>query len=488
MLFSSLSFIFRFLPAFLILYILIPARFENAVLLIGSLVFYALGEPVYVFLMLASILTNYAIARAIDNNYEKKGVRKFYLILACVFNIGLLLFFKYGGFFAGIVSDIAGEDVGFPELTLPIGISFYTFQILSYVIDVYRDRSLCEKNVIDLGAYISMFPQLIAGPIVIYKDIRTRLKERVTKIDLASFESGIALFTVGLGSKVLLANRFGQLWDTMAEMGYENVSVTAAWIGALAYTFQIYFDFNGYSLMAIGLGRMLGFEFPQNFNMPYIAGSVTDFWKRWHITLTSFFRNYLYIPLGGNRKGRIRTYLNLFIVWCVTGFWHGADWNFILWGLYYFVFIAFERLLFNSKEGLLKRLVDKVKAAFIGGARYRIVRFIKNIFTHTYTMAVVITGWVIFAITDLEQVGVYIGRMFSPLIGEDGAGMDITSFENSMYVWLICGILFSTPLPAKLYSKVRETPFEAVILLAIFWLSVVQLADGVYNPFLYFRF
>ncbi len=487
MLFSSLSFIFRFLPAFLIVYAIAPAKLKNAVLLIGSLIFYSLGEPVYVFLMLASILTNYVFATAIGKG-EKKAVRTVILVIACIFNVALLLFFKYGSFLGGVLADITGADIPDLELALPLGISFYTFQILSYVIDVYRGKVPCETNVIDLGAYVSMFPQLIAGPIVVYDSIRERLKDHVGRITIEGLEQGIELFTVGLGSKVLLANRFGQLWDTMSQIGYGNVSTGAAWTGAIAYTFQIYFDFNGYSLMAVGLGRMLGFSLPQNFNHPYMAKSVTDFWKRWHMTLTSFFREYVYIPLGGNRKGKIRTTINMLIVWCITGFWHGAGWNFIVWGLYYFVFLTVERFLFSEKEGLFASAVLSVKKAMIGGFVYRFLRGIVHLITRAYALLVVITGWAIFAVTDLSQAGAFIGRMFAPMIAENTEGIEIAGVTNIMYIWLFAGLVFSTPLPVIIYKKLERTPLTAVVLFAIFWAAVWQLADGVYNPFLYFRF
>lgn len=486
MLFSSLGFIFRFLPIFLILYFFVQTKGRNTVLFLGSLVFYAVGEPIYVLLMLLSIIVNYFCALKIEKNREKINA-KLILALCIIYNIGLLLFFKYGAFIAGIISSISGTQISFPELSLPLGISFYTFQILSYVVDVYRGDITAEENIIDLGAYLAMFPQLIAGPIVVYKDIKEALKNCAGRVKLVKIEEGLIVFTLGLGSKVLLANRFGQLWQTMEQMGYGEISSAAAWIGAFAYSFQIYFDFNGYSLMAIGLGKMLGFEYPRNFNHPYIAVNVTDFWKRWHISLTSFFRNYIYIPLGGNRKGIIRLALNMFIVWFVTGLWHGADYNFVLWGLYYFVFMLMERILIGKEKGILKTVLnyfDSHKESKVA----QILRIICQVLSHIYSIIVIVVGWMIFAINNLNDIEIYIRRMFAFAIGESVYGMDIISFSSVMYVWLGIGVILSTPVFVKLFEKYKKTWIGTLLLFAIFWASVVQLVDSSYNPFLYFRF
>jgi alginate O-acetyltransferase complex protein AlgI len=354
-------------------------------------------------------------------------------------------------------------------------------------VDVYRRQIRSERNLIDLGTYISMFPQLIAGPIVIYSDIIRAIKNTAKRVSLNWFSEGVEIFTIGLGSKVLFANRFGQVWESMAQMGYENMSAGTAWLGALAYTFQIYFDFNGYSLMAIGLGKMLGFRIPRNFNTPYAADSVTSFWKRWHMTLTSFFRTYLYIPLGGNRKGRFRTCVNMFIVWCATGFWHGADWNFIIWGLYYFVFLAIERFVFSKKEGVLAGRLAVLRTKLAGQRYAGVIKPVCLVLRHGYTLAVVIVGWVIFAVTDMGELSQYIGRLFSPLSG-NGAGMSLTTFSGVMYVWFVLGAVFSVGFMTGLFKKLKDGVFKSLILLFIFWASVVQLSDGVYNPFLYFRF
>lgn len=509
MLFSSLSFIFRFLPAFLLVYLLVPAKAKNLVLFIGSLIFYGLGEPVYVFLMLFAIVFSYLAARGMEHFRQKRRTATLILALCSLFNLSLLLFYKYGAFFVSLFASLTGRVSTYENPALPLGISFYTFQILSYLVDVYRGTMEAEKSLIDLGAYISMFPQLIAGPIVIYSDVKSAIKNAAGRISLDGFAEGAEIFTMGLGSKVLLANRFGQLWDTMAEMGYGSLSASSAWIGALAYTFQIYFDFNGYSLMAVGLGRMLGFQLPGNFDHPYTARSVTDFWKRWHITLTSFFRTYVYIPLGGNRKGRGRTYLNMFIVWCITGFWHGAGWNFILWGLYYFCFLSIERLIRElrsggglaahsgtaaagnaaQKSGPATDDTAKSGPAAGGAAPLSTARegLLRVALSHVVTMVIVICGWVLFAVTDLGEAFTYLGRMFSPLVGR-GDGLGIMSFGPVMYLWLVLGAVFSTAIPSSLLRKKNSYVLNAIVLIIIFWASVVQLSDGAYNPFLYFRF
>lgn len=480
MLFSSLSFIFRFLPVFLIIYYIVPAKVKNLVLFIGSLVFYGLGEPSYVVLILLSVIVNYLCALVIDKSGSNRALRLLMMVACAIYDIGALVFFKYGQFIADSLSDAFDTPVDIPEYALPLGISFYTFQILSYVIDVYRNEVECEKNIIDLGAYLCMFPQLIAGPIVIYRDINQRLKLCANRVSFRQIENGIIIFVLGLGSKVLLANRFGQIWDSLSEIGYGNVSFATAWIGVIAYTFQIYFDFNGYSLMAIGLGRMLGFEFPRNFNSPYIACSVTDFWKRWHISLTDFFRNYLYIPLGGNRHGAFRMYFNMLIVWLVTGFWHGANWNFVIWGLYYFVFLFVERLLFGHESKLTVKL-DKLKSS-------KVAAIIMNAAAHLYTLIVVVVGWAIFAVEDLEELGLFLQRLFAPFTSQDLAGMELSGFGGVMYIWIIIGAVLSTPIFIDVFEKRKKSLAGTLLLLLVFWASVVQLTESVYNPFLYFRF
>ncbi|MCR5775183.1 MAG: MBOAT family protein, partial [Lachnospiraceae bacterium] len=369
MVFSSLEFIFRFLPVFLIVYYLVPGYWKNAVLLIGSIAFYAFGEPGYVVLIICSVLVNYFLALAIGRS-GKEWKRTALLVVDIIYNIGLLAVFKYLGFIIENINVLSGSGLEIPEIALPLGISFFTFQILSYVVDVYRKKIPYDRSLIDLGTYILMFPQLIAGPIVTYSEVALDLKSREKKI--RDLEEGLKPFIIGLAMKVLLANNLGTIWSSVGTTGYESISTVFAWIGAVAYTFQIYFDFAGYSMMAIGLGRMLGFTIPENFDHPYAAVSIRDFWNRWHMTLTGWFREYLYIPLGGNRKDGLRTYVNLAIVWFITGLWHGAAWNFVLWGLYYFVFIALERL-------FLGKLLEKLP---------KVVGWL-------YMMVVTVIGWVL---------------------------------------------------------------------------------------------
>lgn len=434
MLFSSLEFIFRFLPVFLLIYYLVPARAKNYVLFLGSLIFYALGEPVYVFLMVITIIINFLLSR------EGKIVN---LIILAVLDIGSLIFFKY----TGIVKS------------LPLGISFYTFQVLSYAIDVYKGKIKRERNILDFGAYVSMFPQLIAGPIVKYEEVSQSLKNQKNRCSFHKFQEGLRIFILGLSAKVLLSNRFGQIWESMAERGFDNLEMGVAWIGIISYTLQIYFDFSGYSMMAIGLGKMLGFSFPENFNSPYFAKSVTDFWKRWHMSLTRFFREYIYIPLGGNRHGMIRTIVNMLIVWAITGIWHGAGVNFLLWGLYYFVILTIERI------GLHK-IVERVP-----------------VINHLYAMFIVICGWVLFALTDFSDIISYYKAMFA----FDGFG-DSLSIAKSYAVVFICGIVFSTPVFKKLYKRYKKSFGITLVLFILFIACIVQLTDAAYNPFLYFRF
>ncbi len=457
MVFSSLSFIFRFLPVFLLAYYLVPGYWKNAVLLLGSIAFYAFGEPKYVLLIVGSVLVNYFIAKAIGK--KRRGTaRSFLLAVDIIFNIGLLGIFKYLGFIVENINHIGGLKLTVPEIPLPLGISFFTFQILSYVIDVYRQRIPYDRSLIDLGTYILMFPQLIAGPIVTYSEVALDLKTRQRK--LSDMERGLQPFIIGLAMKVLLANNMGTIWSNVGTAGYANISTPFAWIGAIAYTMQIYFDFAGYSMMAIGLGRMLGFTLPQNFNYPYAAVSVRDFWGRWHMTLTNWFREYIYIPLGGNRKGGFRTYVNLFAVWFITGLWHGAAWNFILWGLYYFCFVVIERL-------------------FLG----KVLKRIPAVFGWLYSMLVVMIGWVLFAVNGVDEFAVYITRMFGGY-----PGTDYLDHIISVMLVLLAGAFFASPVFKMIYNRIKNTVFGLILHFVLFWASVAALVDAAYNPFLYFRF
>ena len=386
MVFSSILFIFRFLPIAMGIYFLTPKKLKNLSLLILSLIFYSWGEPRYFLLMIASIFVDYFISINIEKNNKNKKIKILLLAISIIFNVGILFFFKYINFFIENINSIFNMSLNNVKITLPLGISFYTFQTMSYTIDVFLGKVKAEKNIINFGAFVCLFPQLIAGPIVKYIDISKELKNR--DINLDEIQEGIRLFILGLGSKVLIANNIGSLWNEVETMGFNNISTILAWMGIIAFSLQIYFDFNGYSLMAIGLGKILGFNFPNNFNYPYESRSITEFWRRWHITLGQWFKQYVYIPLGGNRLGRARTYFNLFIVWFLTGFWHGASYNFILWGLYFFILICIE------KNGLLN-LLNKHK-----------------LISHIYTIFFILVGWVLFAVIDLNQIINFFKKMF----------------------------------------------------------------------------
>ena len=466
MVFSSTIFLCVYLPLVLLGYYICPKKGRNLFLLIVSLVFYAWGEPKYVFLMIFSILVNYIFGRLMDKHRENKKRLKLMLVLSVVIDIGLLSVFKYTDFIITNVNAIFGANFDLLNIALPIGISFYTFQAMSYTIDVYRNDVRVQKNLIDFGMYITMFPQLIAGPIVRYADVQDQLAER--SVTTADFFEGVMRFVVGLGKKVLLANQMGAVWSDIYALG-GDVSALMAWTGAIAYTFQIYFDFSGYSDMAIGLGRMFGFKFPENFRYPYQSVSITDFWRRWHITLSTWFKEYLYIPLGGNRRGLARQALNLLIVWSLTGFWHGAGWNFVMWGLYYFVILFIEKLF------LLKAL-DKLP----------------KFFRHVYALLLIIIGWVIFASDDVSVLLPYLGSMF----GANGAvgGMDVYTLLTKAVLLIICCIA-STELPKKLFlsaagamNEKAAFTLKSVLTIALLALSMILLIGDSYNPFHYFRF
>lgn len=466
MVFSSTIFLCVYLPLVLLGYYICPKKGRNLFLLIASLVFYAWGEPKYVFLMIFSILVNYIFGRLMDKHRENKKRLKLMLVLSVVIDIGLLSVFKYTDFIITNVNAIFGANFDLLNIALPIGISFYTFQAMSYTIDVYRDDVRVQKNLIDFGMYITMFPQLIAGPIVRYADVQDQLAER--SVTTADFSEGVMRFVVGLGKKVLLANQMGAVWSEIYALG-GDVSALMAWTGAIAYTFQIYFDFSGYSDMAIGLGRMFGFKFPENFRYPYQSVSITDFWRRWHITLSTWFKEYLYIPLGGNRCGLARQALNLLIVWSLTGFWHGAGWNFVMWGLYYFVILFIEKLF------LLKAL-DKLP----------------KLFRHVYALLLIVIGWVIFASDDVSVLLPYLGSMF----GANGAvgGMDVYTLFTKAVLLIICCVA-STELPKRLFlsatgamNEKAAFTIKSVMTIALLALSMILLIGDSYNPFLYFRF
>ena len=469
MVFSSLTFLFLFFPIVIGVYYLCPRALRNLWLLAASLLFYAWGEPVYIRLMVASILFNYlcGLGVAALQKREKKGVAKALLILCVVGNIGALGVFKYADLLIGTINGIAGSHLALLELALPIGISFYTFQALSYVIDVYRGTVAAQKNPITFGTYIALFPQLIAGPIVQYKTVEEQLSCR--RETAAQFAAGIGRFTVGLGKKVLIANQVGALWDTVSALPQAQLAAGTAWLGALAFTFQIYFDFSGYSDMAIGLGKMLGFEFLENFDYPYLSRSITEYWRRWHISLGTWFREYVYIPLGGNRHGLSRQILNLIIVWGLTGLWHGASWNFLLWGLYYGVILIVEKV-------WLLRPLQKAPAAV----------------QHLYSLLLIILGWIIFALTDFSAIGGYFAALFGAHGGLDSSTMYLLT--SNLILLVIAGFA-STRLPAKLAAGFvqRLTPAGQTAVKCIFYTGVLLmciafLVGDSYNPILYFRF
>lgn len=456
MVFSSLIFIFRFLPVFIAVYYITPYKYKNLCILIFSLFFYSFGEPKYFPIMISSIIIDYIVSILIQRNFKNKVKCKVLLLVSIIFNMGILIYFKYANFFIENINLLFKSSIDKISLTLPLGISFYTFQTLSYTIDVYKGKVEAEKNIIDFGAFVSLFPQLIAGPIVKYSDINKEIKNR--SINMSNFELGLEEFIIGLSKKVLIANNIGMLWSEISSKDLINISTPLAWLGIIAFSFQIYFDFSGYSSMAIGLGKMIGFNFPINFNFPYISRSITEFWRRWHITLGSWFKEYVYIPLGGNKVNKIRVFLNLLIVWFLTGFWHGAEYTFILWGLYFFTLIYIEKIFLGET---LKRHV---------------------IFSHLYTIFFLIIGWCIFAITDIATLGIYINKMFTWDFKSDW----IYYIRNYFIVIILC-IISSTPLVLKIYNKMNKV-IKSIIIVLLFMLSIAYLVDSSYNPFLYFRF
>lgn len=472
MVFSSSVFFMAFLPITLILYFLIPERLlklRNLWLLIASLLFYGWGEPKYIAVMVFSIAFNYVMGLVIEAKHRAKP-----MLIACVCgNLAILGFFKYTDFLIGTVNGLLGGEISLLNIALPIGISFYTFQTMSYIIDVYWGKVPAQRDFVAFAAYVTLFPQLIAGPIVRYSDVAVMLVGRKTNID--QIAEGIRRFIIGFGKKVLLANQVYVIWKEIIAMDMESMSMATAWLGAVAFTFQIYFDFSGYSDMAIGLGKIFGFDYLENFNYPYISRSITEFWRRWHMSLSSWFKEYVYVPLGGNRKGLPRQILNIAIVWALTGLWHGASWNFVAWGMYFGVILILEKL-------FLLRVLQKCPAV-IG---------------HIYSLILIVLGWVIFALTDFSQMTAYIANMFggaASLI--DG---DFRYLAGSRIWLLIFCVIGSTPLIKLICGKIAGLlgsfkgadwilgVLESAVLLGIFALSIAFLVSGSYNPFLYFRF
>ena len=465
MVFSSLTFLFLFLPFVFLVYFSAPRKWKNALLFILSLLFYAWGEPIYILLLIFSTIVDFFLGLYIDK-HRSTYKAKIGLITSLVINILVLSVFKYSSFIVQNINDIFGTTFIDPDLPLPIGISFYTFQTMSYIIDVYRGNVNVQRNIINFGAFVSMFPQLVAGPIVRYATIEKQLRERVHSVDL--FAEGVQRFTIGLAKKVLIANNIGYIWAEIEATSGNEMSVALAWLGIIAFAFQIYFDFSGYSDMAIGLGLMLGFRFLENFNYPYISRSITEFWRRWHISLGSWFREYVYIPLGGNKKGLPRQLINLLIVWSLTGIWHGASWNFLLWGLYFGALLTVEKLF------LLKWL-----------ERSRLL-------SHCYVIFAVLIGWVLFAFDNLHEGLAYMGYLF---------GFADIPFINTAFMyfistnWLLLIIVVIASTPVVPYVKEKWQSHEKlkqgltlVVIFALFIGAVAYLVDSAYNPFLYFRF
>lgn len=466
MVFSSLYFLFLYLPIVLLVYYITPLKWRNLWLLVVNLIFYGWGEPRYIVLMLFTIVLDYFMGLVVARCKERdndKGAR-IAVAVALVLNLAILFFFKYWDL---VAKTFQYFGIGMPvlNLTLPIGISFYTFQTMTYPVDVYRGDAQVQKNIVNFGTFVTLFPQLIAGPIIKYKELADQMTYRTHSP--VQFASGVQVFTVGLAKKVLLANNIGKLWDVYLALPVDQLTVSGAWLGVLAFSLQLYFDFSGYSDMAVGLGRMLGFEFPRNFNYPYISKSVTEFWRRWHISLGSWFREYLYIPMGGNRVSKPRLFFNLFVVWAATGIWHGASWNFLVWGLYFAVLVILEK-------AFLGKLLEKLPAAI----------------QHIYTLFLVLVSWAVFAVEDFGHLGAYLAAMFGGASGglyNENVGYYFTSFLPM----LIIGCMAATPLAAKLWAKLPVKVVKVilpVVLLAGLIFSTAYLVDATYNPFLYFRF
>lgn len=467
MVFSSVLFLFQYLPLVLLCYYLTPLRWRNLTLLALNLVFYAWGEPVYIVIMFASTAIDYTHGMLVDK-CKRRGNDRGARLAVCssvFFNLALLFFFKYWDFIAGSLASLGLPFMPRLGLSLPIGISFYTFQTMSYTIDVYRGDAKAQRSILNFGTFVTLFPQLIAGPIIKYKDLGDQIDHRDHPVE--RFASGVQTFVVGLGKKVLLANNLGMLWDAYKALPVSELTTAGAWLGILAFSFQLYFDFSGYSDMAVGLGRMLGFEFGKNFDYPYISRSLTEFWRRWHISLGSWFREYLYIPLGGNRVSRPRLLLNLMIVWAATGIWHGASWNFLLWGLYYGLLLVVEKFFLSA---LMERWPNWLR--------------------HIYALFFIAIGWALFAVEDFSHLGPYLSAMLGFARGGLADGAFFYYLRSYLPTLVIAGIA-STPLAKNAWDRLGEKPrmiLLPLLLLSGLLLCTCYLVDATYNPFLYFRF
>lgn len=474
MVFSSVNFLFLFFPAVIALYYMVPRKLRavrNFILLVFSLAFYACGEPKYILLMLASITVNY-LAGIITGKTHSRAARKTVLVLTVAFNLGALVYFKYTGFLLQNINSLFSVNIPLYDIVLPIGISFYTFQGLSYVIDVYRNDVPVQKNPLYLALYISLFPQLIAGPIVRYSTVAEEISDR--RETLSDFASGIQRFIFGLAKKMLLANTMGAIADKVFGADISGLSAELAWLGAIAYSFQILFDFSGYSDMAIGIGRMFGFHFLENFDYPYVSRSITEFWRRWHISLGSWFRDYVYIPLGGNRVSKSRHIFNIAAVWILTGIWHGASWNFVLWGVYFGIILIFEKL-------FLLKLFEKIP----------------TVFKHIYSLILIIIGWVIFRCEDITAIGTYLARMFNfSQHSIDNEFIYILLNNKLAFAACIVASIPASGLMKKLVKRIKNKNLydfvyyypAGLFSMALFLLSILYLVNSTFNPFIYFRF
>ena len=463
--FTTIEFMFRFLPIFLIVYYVVPTRYKNLILLIGSFVFYAWGQHFYLLLLMLSIVVNYTFGRLIG---ERQAQKKPLLVLGLIYNFGLLVFFKYTNFFIeNINALLTATHIQIPTISvvMPLGISFYTFQVVSYLVDVYRGEQRPVKNIINLGVYIAMFPQVTSGPIGLYSELEPTLLRRHCSV--LNLESGLKTFILGMGAKMLLANPMGTLWAGMSRYGYETLSCPYAWLGAFGYSFQLYFDFAGYSLMAMGLGQMLGLYVPRNFDHPYISGSMAEFWRRWHMTLGRWFKKYLYFPLGGSRCSFAKTIRNTFVVWAFTGLWHGASWNFVLWGLIFFVLLTIERL------GLGK-LLAKTK-----------------VLKHIYVIFLIPLTWVVFALPNMQDIATYFSRLF-PFFADNTASFvntkDVIRALHDYWYLLIACVVFCLPFPSRWYEKHKNSKLVILGLVLIYLMSVYKMQTQTSNPFLYYQF
>lgn len=468
MVFSTIEFLFQFLPIFLVGYYLTPPRYRNVTLVAGSLIFYAIGSGWYTLLLILSALINYALSHAITRaKVRDPHQAKLLFILGLVYDFGMLVVFKYTNFLIGNLNGLLSVfHVSLPaaKLILPLGISFYTFQVTSYLIDVYTKKVRPASSLLELGTFVCMFPQLISGPITNFGEMQPQIQKR--RINATMLEDGMQTFILGLGAKTLLANPMGGLWNNLGVIGYDSISTPYAWLGAFAYSFQIYFDFSGYSMMAIGVGKMLGFQLPQNFNLPYMSGSAAEFWRRWHMTLGRWFKNYIYFPLGGSRKGSLKTIRNMLVVWAFTGLWHGASWNFVLWGLIFFVLLVLEKNVYGK---FLERT---------------------HILKHAYIIFIIPLTWMVFAISDMHQLGTYFTRLFPFLSSQETQSntRDVMLALHNYWKILIPCVLFCTPLPLHYYKKYRKSGFCLIILILIFIFSIRAMMTQTNNPFLYFQF